>query len=106
MKRQRYYSMEVSEKGRFVYLPIGKGLYRRCHVAAWHVDCPEQNCQAAAKEPCYNMKAWEDLDVSVYQTPCHPKRTMAYRQMLIDQKPVDTQGRMLRVLKGKKARQA
>lgn len=73
----KYYHMEVSAEGRFVFLPAERGRYVRTDFSAFFVNCAE--CEADAGTPCYNMKSYLAFDVLVFQSATHAKRKAAYQ---------------------------
>ena len=95
--KQKYYTIEVSEQGRYIYLPVGSGLYIRTHPGAWFVGCPE--CRADAQHPCINLKKRDTLDVRIPQSKIHSKRVAAYRDFVSKQKAVDEGGVVLKFRK-------
>lgn len=96
----KYYHTEVSAKGRFVFLPVGRGLYVRTHHACLWVDCPDKACQAQAGEACVSLKKLETLGTRVYQSKSHPARGVAYRHFKAEQKQLGEDGKALKVVKG------
>ena len=73
----KYYHMDVSAQGRFVFLPAEKGRYIRTDFSAFFVGCSD--CEADAGTPCYNMKSYLAFDVLVFQAATHSKRKAAYQ---------------------------
>jgi len=100
----KYYHTEVSAKGRFVFLPVGRGLYVRTHHACLWVDCPDRACKAQAGEACVSLKKLESLGTRVYQAKGHASRMVAYRHFKSEQKAIDEEGKALKLTKGGKAR--
>lgn len=104
MSHQKYYTMEVSVNGRYVFLPAERGRYIRTHWSAFYVDCPDKNCQAAAKTPCYNVEAYLAYDALVFQTKVHKGRINIYHKFQREERAVDTFGHKLKVRSGGRKR--
>jgi len=87
----KYYSIEVSETGRYVFLPIGRGLYIRTHPACLFVACP--TCRAVERAPCVAVRhGVKTPTVRACQT-----RTAKYRQQQASLRETDETGKILRL---------
>lgn len=97
----KYYHLEVSETGRYAFIPAEYGRYIRTHVAALFVPCPHKLCRAKKKTPCISLKKLASFDTRVPQVAIHAERLAAYHAYQAGLPAVDAGGKVI-PLKGRK----
>lgn len=98
----RRYHIEISEKGRWAYVPAEYGRYLRTHVCVLYVDCTDKLCLAAKDNPCINLPRLAKFDTRVPQCKVHASRMVAYKKFLRDQPKINEGGKVIKMKRRRK----
>ena len=98
----KYYHIEVSETGRYAFVPAEYGRYLRTHVCVLFVDCPAKLCKSKQKNPCISMAKLAKFDRRVPQVQVCAERMTAYQKWQRTQPKVDAGGKILKMNRRRK----
>jgi len=100
----KYYHMEVSQTGRYAFVPAEYGRYIRTHVCVLFVDCGNKLCGAKQKQPCISLPKLAKFDTRVPQVKVCAERMAAYHNYQAAQPKVDEGGKVIKIKKGGRKR--
>jgi len=100
----KYYHTEVSETGRYAFVPAEYGRYIRTHVCVLFVDCTNKLCKAKRNSACISLPKLAKFDVRSPQVKVCAERMTAYQKWQGAQPKVDTGGRVLKIRRGGRKR--
>jgi len=100
----KYYHIEVSETGRYAFVPAEYGRYLRTHVCVLFVDCPAKLCGAKRNSPCISLDKLAKFDTRVPQVQVCAGRMSAYKTWEAKQPKTDAGGKILKMSKGGRKR--
>ena len=98
----KYFHIEVSETGRYAFVPAEYGRYIRTHVCVLFVDCPNKLCAAKKQAPCISMDKLAKFDTRAPQVKVCAQRLTAYQKWQKDQPQVNEGGSILKMRKAVK----
>lgn len=100
----KYYHMEISQSGRYAFVPAEYGRYIRTHVCVLFVDCTNPLCNAKKNSPCISLPKLAKFETRVPQVKVCKERMAAYRGYQAAQPKVDDSGKVIKIRKGGRKR--
>lgn len=100
----KYYHIEVSETGRYAFVPAEYGRYIRTHVCVLFVDCPAKLCRAKRNNPCISLTKLAKFDTRCPQVQICAGRMTAYKKWQNAQPKTDAGGKIIKMTGRRRAR--
>ena len=100
----KYFHIEVSETGRYAFVPAEYGRYIRTHQCVLFVDCPNDLCKSRKNAACISLPKLAKFETRVPQVQVCKERMAAYHKWQAARPKTDNGGKVINIRKGGRKR--